>query len=178
MRKISLVLLSMIFFTSCSSDNSPITLVCNGIQTIDTKNKVMNSFYLTEKNKVTRTYRFTYEEKLVDKQDKSEKNKVWVFKTDSQPEIYEENKKTTLDVKGSVINVKSFRFVFVRKDDISVSSSYTKNENSKSLLESEFILNIDRITGKFTESIINSSSKDISKELVEGICVKVDKNKI
>lgn len=171
-------LISVVLFSSCSSDNKPITLVCNGIQTIDSKNLVTNKFYPTEKNKVSRTYRLTYEERDVEKLDKSEKKKVWVFNSESQPEIYEENKKTSINLKDSTVDVKTFRFVFVRKDDISVSSNYSKNENNKSTQQTDFILYVDRVTGNFTETEIYSSQKELTKESIEGTCVKVEKNKI
>jgi len=175
-----LIFLGFLFLISaCSTNEKTITLICNGVQTINSKNRITESFSPTEKNKVTRTYKFTYEEKLVEKQDKSsEKETVWVFNTDSNPEIYEDNRKTNSNLNGSLIEVKISRLVFVRKDDISVSSNYSKNENPKTSYEDSYILHVDRISGEFTETLIYSNNNEITKKSTEGKCVKVEKNKI
>lgn len=178
MKTTVLVIFVTLMITSCSIDDSSITLVCKGTQKIETKNKVTNTFFPTESNQVTRTYKFYKKEVEVENSDTIKKKKVWIFNTDSQPEIFETNRKTTVPLNGSKIDVKEFSFVFVRKDDISVNRDYSKITDGKNQVSTSFILFVDRVTGLFTETTIDESLKQISKESIEGSCSKVEKNKI
>lgn len=183
MRNISLVLSSVVIFSSCSSDNRPITLVCDGILRIESQNFVPRKFYPTEEYKVSRTYKFIYEERDVEKLNKTERKKVWVFDSGDASEsrriIYEKNKETLVHSKELTIENTTLDNVIVRKDDISVSHSFFKKVNTTRLIQKiEFTLTVDRVSGKFTEIFVNNDGTGLVTESMTGTCVKVEKNKI
>jgi hypothetical protein len=166
------------FICSCAENETKINLVCSGVQTIESRNRSLNYQYPTEEKELIKTFKFTLEQKTIEKNQESEKRLVWVFHTDSQPEIFDENKKIVVDLGNTKIETDLFKFVLVRKDDISVKSTYSKDESSTNKDFSSYSLNIDRVSGRFVEQVLSSSKRFTSYEVFEGSCSRSQQNRI
>jgi hypothetical protein len=166
----------LLFICSCSGHETQLTLVCSGVQTIDSRDKISNYQYPTERRGLTKTYKFQLLQKNVEKDHSSETKLTWVLNTDAQPEIFEENRKIVLELPP--VTVELFKFVFVRKDDISVKSTYSRIENVTRQDYSSYSLNIDRVSGRVGEQFISSSKRFSSSEIFEGSCIRSEQNKI
>jgi hypothetical protein len=158
-------------------------LVCSGIQTSDTNDLISGYRFPTEKKDATKTYKFKIENRIIEKNNSSEEKLVWVLNADSQPEIFEENKTFTQEIHNIKEETHSFKFVFVRKDDISVKNIYSKDiysKDEKNIRKNHlsYSLDVDRISGKFSEKILDSSKSSIQSETFEGSCTKMKKNLI
>ena len=173
-----LTIFTLLFLASCSVGETPIYLVCSGEQVIEQENLLQKSMSFSEKKKITKTFKFALEVKEIFKESYSTKKSTWVFNTNSQPEIFDENRSIVVDSDRGEIKSKTLKFVFVRNDDISVKNNFSRFESSLPVSNSSYNLNIDRVSGNFKEEFFYRSKELVTSEVFEGICSKSTVNKI
>jgi hypothetical protein len=176
--RIKFLVIFVAHIASCSSNETKINLVCSGIQSTDMQRVKDGYEFPNEKKVITKTFKFSYENKAVTSERRSETKKLWVFHTSSFPEIYEEDKRIVVENTEEKTETIVFKNVVVAKDDISVTYHYSRADSPNYKSSSLYNLDIDRVSGKFKERETSKSPRIISSEVFEGTCVKAQENKI
>lgn len=178
------LLLFLVLLGCGQSQEKPIYLVCNGVETLtnwqDEKSdsesrKVSMSIVLTKERRNVKTdgYVISYK-KNAENEGKEIFKDIWIMAIDNTRKIFEEN---SIDDSSGYKLVSTSQNVVVTPNQISASQLIETDSDNKKLERSEiFSLEVNRVSGQFHLSNLESYPKTHEyKTEAEGQCRKADK---